>query len=459
MVANHFKKNMQQININNLFRPEILNFSVDTKKLGLVNYVNLDNAATTPPLIAVETAVTNYMTSYGSVHRGAGTKSKISTDDYENSREVIKNFVHARPDDYVIFTGNTTGAMNTLAYFFSFLPGKVAVSAIEHSSSWLPWIKAEGIKMLGSQRTSLEDMDKVNESIQELGGGQVLRYDVSEKFEFNLDRIEQLLKIKSNHVKVLVATASSNVTGYCPDLKAIGKIAHRHGAYFIVDACQFIQHHPLDMQALGIDFLVASGHKFYAPFGGGLLIAPKKFCDKFLPYQIGGGNLPYITEGGEFLRYQNQLAHDPGTPNAVGAVAIAAALKELKVLGMKNVETYETNLTKKAYATLKKNPNVILHVNEKQLNTVIPFSIKGQDATMVAEKLNSDFGIGVRAGSFCVYNVVRKLMHVKNESTIVAAVKNGDTSKVPSIIRASFGLANRPEDVERFIKAITALTK
>ena len=175
------------INPSKLFSNNILNYPVSTSALGKVNYVNLDNAATTPPLKIVEKGLSQYMSGYGSVHRGAGKKSKISTDVYENSREVIKSFVNAPSDSYVLFTGNTTGAINTAAHFFSFLKGKVAVSSIEHSSSWLPWIKSEGTKALGGQQNTFSEMESVNEQIQYLGRRQVLQYDVNENFEFDLE--------------------------------------------------------------------------------------------------------------------------------------------------------------------------------------------------------------------------------------------------------------------------------
>lgn len=441
----------------NLFSEKIQNYQMQTSKLGKVNYVNLDNAATTPPFLKVQKDVDNYIISYGSVHRGAGTKSKISTDLYEKSREVMKNFVGAPKDSYVLFTGNTTGAMNTAAYYFSFLKGKVAVSAIEHSSSWLPWIKAEGIKKLGDLQVDLKNVDKLNQIIQMNGRSQVLRYDVNDKFEFDLKSIETLLK--KNKIKAFVLTASSNATGYCPDIKKIGQLVHKYGAYFIVDGCQFIQHHSIDMEKMGIDFLAASGHKFYAPYGGGFLIGPKKFFDNFLSYQIGGGNLPYITKTGEFLRYKNQLAHDPGTPNAVGAIAMMSALKLLQKIGIGNVEKYEKTLTKKVFNYLKTNSKVELYVTEKHLNTVLPFNIKNKDPRVVAEKLNNEFGIGVRAGSFCVYNVIRNLLKIKNESQIIKDVENEKPNAVPGFIRASFSLCNTAEDVERFIQAIKEITK
>lgn len=445
------------INPKKLFSNRILNFRVKTSQLGRTNYINLDNAATTPPFKAVELGIKKYLTSYGSVHRGAGTKSKISTDLYEESREVIKNFVNAPGNSYVLFTKNTTEAMNVAAYFFSFLKGPVAVSAIEHSSSWLPWIKAEGIKACDEKQIEQKKLDNLNEKIQFLGREQVLQYYIDEKFEFDLDSLKKLLQ--NNRVKVVVLTASSNVTGYCPDIKKIGSLVHKYSAFFVVDACQFLQHHKIDMQKMGIDFLAASGHKFYAPFGGGFLIGPKKFFDGFLPYQIGGGNLPYITEQGEFLRYKNQLAHDPGTPNALGAISMALALKQLQKVGLENIKKYEKKLTKKLFNYLKTNPKIEVFVKERHLNTVIPFIVKEQDSTVIAEKLNDEFGIGVRAGSFCVYQVIRKLLKIRDESEIVTSVRSGQTNKIPSVVRASIGLCNTEDDIDRLISALKKLTK
>lgn len=451
------QKEITKIDPKQLFSKDILDFQVDTTQLGKTNYVNLDNAATTPPLLSVQKGVDDYLKGYGSVHRGAGTKSKISTDIYEESRQVIKDFVGAPENFYVLFTGNTTGAMNTAAYFFSFLDGKVAVSEIEHSSSWLPWVKTEGEKSLGSSRVDFDQIPGTQTKIQELGKDTILRYPLNENGEFDLAKIEEMLK--NNKVKAFVLTASSNLTGYRPEIKKIGEIVHRYNAYYIVDACQYLQHHKIDMMEMGIDFLAASGHKFYAPYGGGFLIGPKNFLDEFLPYQIGGGNLPYITKEGVFLRYKNQLAHDPGTPNAVGAVSMSLALKQLKTLGIEKIENYESNLAKSAYDAMKKNSKVRLLVRDKHLSTVIPFVIEGQNSSVIAERLNKEFGIGVRAGSFCVYNVVRNLLNIKDDSKIIEAVNKGDTSLVPGIIRASFALCNTQQDVERLIKAINYITK
>ena len=445
-----------KIQPNILFAKDIQNYTVSTISGVSVRYVNLDNAATTPPLLSVQNRVNEYLTSYGSVHRGAGAKSIASTNEYERSRVVIKKFVNAPHGAYVMYTGNTTGAMNMAAHFFSFLEGKVAVSSIEHSSSWLPWVKAEGIKQLGVTQVATSELPQVNSKIQQLGKSQVVQYKVNEQFEFDLSSIEEVLK--KNSIKAFVLTASSNATGYCPDIKAIGELVHRYGAYFVVDACQFIQHHSIDMQDMNIDFLAASGHKFYAPYGGGFLIGPKALLDDFLPYEIGGGNLPYITADGEFLRYANQLAHDPGTPNAVGAVAMMYAIEQLVELGIKNIEQHESTLANTAFEYLAKNKKVKLYTSKKHLNTILPFSVQGMDPQVVAERLNSEFGIGLRAGSFCVYNVARDLLDIQNDLHIVSRVRNGDTSVIPGFIRASVGLNNTVEDITRFIKAMEVIT-
>jgi cysteine desulfurase len=432
-------------------------YTVDTK-FGKAKYVNLDNAATSPPFISVEEGVTAFLKTYGSVHRGSGEKSKISTDLYEKSREIIKDFAGANASDYVLFTNNTTGAMNILSHFFSFLEGKVAVSAIEHSTSWLPWIKAEGEHALGAKQMKLEDIPFANDKIQEEGNKQVLIYRLNECGEFDLSDIDNLLS--KNKVKALVLTASSNITGYCPPIKEIGEIVHKHGVYYIVDACQYLQHHKIDMQALGIDFLCASGHKFYAPYGGGFLIGPKIFFDTFLPYQIGGGNLPYITSEGRFLRNKNQLAHDPGTPNAVGTIAMALALQQIKSIGIDNIEAYEKQLAEYAFHQLSAIKGVKLFVSKEQLSTVLPFILTGKSTKEVAEMLNDDYGIGVRYGNFCVYHIIRDMLGITKdeEAKIVSEIENGNAENIPGVLRASLSICNTKEDIDRLIFALKELT-
>lgn len=418
-----------------LFSKDIQEFLVPTKKLGTVRYVNFDNAATTPPLISVEQATKTFLSHYGSVHRGSGTKSQLSTDVYEKSRHTIKQCVHAPDDSYVIFSQNTTGGINMLAHFFALLPGKIAISSIEHSSSMLPWIVAEGYKKYGRKK----ERPIPNDLIQKLGNTSILTYDIDDRLEFDLSEIEGILA--HHHIKALVVTASSNVTGYCPDLSRLGQLCKKYDTYFVVDCCQYIPHKKIDMQKHNIDFIIASGHKFYAPYGGGFVIGPKDFFDQFMPYQIGGGNIDYIDPSKHFYWKKSNLVHDPGTPNALGAISMSAALQTLEKIGYKHIQEHEKKLIEKIYYCLKNNRDIIVYTKENHLNSIVTFNIKSMSPDQTARILNDDYGIGVRSGSFCMYRAIEKITNEKG------------------VVRVSIGLCNTEENVERFISAIEDITK
>jgi len=438
-----------------LFSEEILHYQVNTLRYGLRPYINLDSAATTPPLEMVERRVREFFQTYGSVHRGAGTKSRISTELFEESRRVIRRFIGGDPSTYVLFTGNTTIGMNTLAHHFAHIEGKIAVSRIEHSSSWLPWIVAEGHKSVGNRRFKKDQLSEYNNLVQQEGRQQVIRYGLNDQNEFDISAIQSILS--QNQVKAIVITASSNLTGYVPNIKEISTLAKRYGTYVIVDGCQFIQHHPVNIKELGIDFLVASGHKFYAPYGAGFIAGPKEFFDSFLPYQIGGGNLPYIDIAENFYRYTCERAHDPGTPNAVGAISMAAALEELDNIGMDKIHNYEMSLALRAFSGIRKNPAIRVLVDARHLTTVLPFVVVGLDYNSVARRLNEEYGIGVRAGSFCVFDSIRSLLGIKSDKEIVSDIQAGQAPKLPGILRASFSISNTIDDVDFFVSAINEI--
>lgn len=443
-------------NFEKLFSSRIINYKVNTIKKWLVKYVNLDNAATTMPFKSVERDLSWYIKTYWSVHRWSWTKSILSTNLYEESREIIKKFVKANESDYVILTGNTTWAMNTAAHFFSFLKWQVAVSEIEHSSSWLPWIKAEWERQLWDNYFDLDEMNYQNQKIQINWRKKVLQYKINEFWEFDISKIEDLLQ--NNNIKVLVLTASSNLTWYIPNIKKIGEIVHKYWAYFMVDACQYIQHSPINMKDMWIDFLAASWHKFYAPYWWWFLIWPKIFLDQFLPYQIWWWNLPYITNEWEFIRYNNQLAHDPWTPNAIWAITMASALKQINKIGFNNIEKYEKCLAEKLYDYMQNNPKIDLYVNKNHLSTVIPFNIKDKKWSEIAKILNDDYGIWVRCWSFCTYYFVKKLLWIKDEKKIIEEINRWNTSFIPTIIRISLNISNTEEDIKRVIDALEQIT-
>ncbi len=418
-----------------LFPEGSLELLVETTR-GIVRDVNLDNAATTIPFSAVSDAVAEFLRTYGSVHRGSGQRSRTSTQSYEEARDRIQRFTGASLDSYVVFTKNTTEAINHAAQLWSTISGKVLVSDIEHSSNLLPW----------------------------LVGNEVVQYRTKSNGTLSLEDVEEMFKAHED-IKLLTITGSSNVTGYKPPIHDLAELAHKYGAMILVDACQLIQHQRVDVlpndDSRHLDFVAFSGHKMYAPFGGGVLIGPKEFFDQATPYQIGGGNLTYISRDLQLKRFPTVQAHDPGTPNAVGAISIAKATEVLESIGYDRIHKYESDLVGTAFRGLKQVDGVEVYVSESELGSVIPFDIEGIDSRLTAEILRDDYGIGVRAGSFCTYELMRKMKGISDEDDqiISGEIDKGITRNIPGVVRASFGLVNSQEDVTRLVSAVDEITQ
>lgn len=453
--------------IRSRFDARALNHKIRLLDGTFTRYANLDNAATTIPFLKVNEKLNLELAEYGSIHRGTGKISRKSSKRYEEVRKTVLNFVNARHKDYCVFVPNTTIGINQLAYFFAHIKGKIMVSDIEHSSSLLPWIFQEGrykiIRKITMEEALAGKTNSINKRILNEGKKHILVYKTKSDFSFDLNHIEKM--IKKNRVKALVVTGASNVTGYKPPLKKLSQIAHNHGAMLIVDACQLLQHERINMIRQDIDFVIFSGHKMYAPFGGGVIVGDKRIFDAFWPYQMGGGNFAYINKSGDVLCYKSCKAHDPGSPNFVGARAIHHAIKELEMVGADNIAKYEHTLVKYAFEGLSKIENVKLYVKKNIDGTfdrsLISFNIHGTPHKLVAEILNCEYGIGVRAGSYCVYEFSRRINKIthQEDQIITAEVKNGVTANIPGSVRASFSMYNNVEDASRLVSAVKEIAE
>lgn len=424
------------------FTSNCLNFKVTLLNGKKERYVNLDNAATTSPFKIVKERIDRFLDAYGSVHRGAGQKSEIATKAYEEAREIISKFVGADKDYYVILTKNTTEAINHAAELMHFIPGRVLVSDIEHSSNLLPWLKYNKTIVYKTTEDNKIDYGKVEKIFEEFKN-----------------------KSESERIKILTVVGASNVTGYKPDVHRLAKIAHKYSAYILVDACQLLQHEKIKMLPIKnpahIDFIAFSGHKMYAPYGGGCLVGPKKFFDNVAPYQIGGGNLAYITKDYKIKKFKTVQTHDPGTPNAVGIISMAEATKELGKVGMDKIASYEHNLIRYAFSELENIDGLKIYSDPNNNPSMILFDIDGFDYRLTAEILSKEFGIGTRAGSFCVYQLIRKLKNIseKDDKRIAEEVGKGKTIVMPGVVRASFAMYNNVEDVDRLVDAVKTIIK
>lgn len=239
------------MNTEQLFNKKILEYKsevfIDEFSTDFDHYVNLDNAATTPPLKIVEKKVRAFLVSYGSVHRGSGEKSIVSTDKYEWARNTILKCVGAPEESYVVYSQNTTGAVNIIASLMAQIEGKIAVSDIEHSSSFLPFVVEEGRircqEQIHHNNFDAEAKQRMDD-IQSLGKNQVCFYHIDDHGNVDLDDLKKVLI--EHHIKAVMLTASANLTGIRTNIKAVSELVHSFkNTYLIVDACQYIPHHAL----------------------------------------------------------------------------------------------------------------------------------------------------------------------------------------------------------------------
>lgn len=413
------------------------------KKVPLLNgdtcqYINFDNAASTPALKPVIDKVNESLEWYSSIHRGTGFKSQLCSRLYDHSREIVADFVHAdTKKDTIIFVKNATEAINKLA---NRLPIKsdevVLVSKMEHHSNDLPW------------RAKTK----------------VIHIDILADGRLNIDHLIHTLKKYKSKVALVALTGASNVTGWVNDVNHLAEICHTHGSKILIDAAQLAPHRAIDMRGHDdpghIDFLVMSAHKIYAPFGSGVLIGPKDFFEDGDPDYVGGGTVNVVTL--DYATWAESPEKDEaGTPNTIGVIAMAKSLMTLKKLGMDKVVDHEKKLTKHILKRLKEIPSIEIYgssdpeVVENRLG-VITFNLKNMPHALTAAILNYEGGIGVRNGCFCAHPYIKMLLKLDDKTSreLEEQMLKGDRSNLPGAVRASFGLYNKESEIDRFIDAL-----
>lgn len=383
---------------------------------GSVAYANFDHAASTPALVSVKAAVDAALETYSSVHRGNGYPSRVTSAWYEQAREEVASFVGAREGDTVLFTRNTTDSFNLLARS---LPQEthVLVFAGEHHSTLLPWPAA--------QTSMLPVPTSVEHALSSLDAA--------------------LAHLPSRH-RLVVVSGASNVTGEVWPLEQVVQVARRHRARVAVDAAQLAPHRRVDMGATGVDYVAFSGHKLYAPFGAGVLAGRADWLDQAAPYLRGGGATTQVSPAGASWA-TGPARHEGGSPNVVGAIAIAAACAALAE-HRAAVESHERYLLGRLRQGLKAIPGVqtwSIFGEDHDRVAVVTFTIEGLDSSLVSALLSAEHGIGVRDGKFCAHILVDRLLAGRRGSAQATAV------------RASMGLANTEEHVDRLLAAVRAL--
>lgn len=393
---------------------------VPTLHRTVVDYANLDHAASTPALQSVKTAVDIALRTYSSVHRGNGYASRITSGWYEEARAQVHGFVGARAEDLVVFTRNSTDSLNLLARS---LPRNTTtfVFESEHHAALLPWNRARTVRIPvpGSEQDAL-----------------IL--------------LEDALRTSAEATKsprLVVIAGASNVTGELWPIESVVSIAKRYGARVALDAAQLAPHRKIDIAALGVDYVAFSGHKIYAPFGTGVLAGRADWLDEAEPYLRGGGATARVTSSGTVWT-QGAARHEAGSPNVIGAIAIAAACAALDT-HRTAIEAHEDALAEQLRAGLAAIDGVTTYSifsPEHDRVGVTCFTVDGLDSSLVSAVLSAEYGIGVRDGKFCAHLLVEALL--------------GDAfgdDPPDTAVRASVGLANNPEHITRLLEAIATL--
>jgi len=401
-------------------------------------YINLDNAASTPPLREVMEVVGRFMPYYSSVHRGSGFKSRLSTQVYDLAHEIIARFVGADPQIHTVILGkNTTEAINKLAYRLPMPAGSVVLTTMmEHHSNDLPWRhRARTVHVSVSPEGRLDEGD----------------------FDRKLER-------HAGRVALVAVSGASNVTGLIQPIHRLARKAHQVGARILVDAAQLAPHRAIDMRAPGdperLDFLALSGHKMYSPFGTGALIGPREVFSVGAPEYRGGGTVEVVTMD-EVHWARSPDRDEAGSPNVTGAVALAAAIEVLSEVGMDSIAAHEAELTAHALRQMSRIPGLRIYGDSDVAGVadrlgVIPFALEGVSHSLVAAILGYEAGIGVRSGCFCAHPYVVHLLDLPSATRDdwKERVLAGDRSGMPGLVRVSFGCYNTREEVDLLVEAL-----
>lgn len=379
----------------------------------------LDNSATTQKPQSVIDSISDFYLHYNAnVHRSFYVWGERSTEAYEGVRARIARFIDAASPNEIVFTRGATESLNCLAEIIGqryFNPGdEVIVSELEHHSNLIPW------------------------QIQQYKRGiKVKLFPINTEGDLELATLDRLLTPKT---KLLTLTHISNVLGTVPDMKAIIARAHANGTLVVVDAAQTLAHLPISVRNLDCDFLVASGHKTYGPTGSGFFYGKQALLETLPPYHGGGTMMQQVTADG-FTPADIPLRFEAGTPPIADIIGMGAAIDYLQQFSWDAITAHEDSIIRYTEKTLKSIPQVQVLGHPKHRTAVVPFILNGVHPHDAAQLMSND-NVAIRGGYHCSQPLIRRLQCL-----------NG------GVLRASFGIYNTCEDVDRLAQSIEQTLK
>ncbi|CDW94474.1 MULTISPECIES: aminotransferase class V-fold PLP-dependent enzyme [unclassified Thiomonas] len=374
--------------------------------------VYLDNAATTQKPLAVLDAMRAFeLRDYANIHRGVHALSQRATDAFEAAREKVAAFVHARSADEIVFVRGATEAINLVAQSYTrprLQPGdELLVTAMEHHADIVPW-----------------------QMVCDATGAKLRVAPIRDDGALDLQALPELLGPRT---RMLAVTHVSNVLGTVNDVASVAQLAHARGVPVLVDGAQAVAHLPVDVQALGCDFYVFSGHKLYGPTGIGVLWGRAEMLAAMPPYQGGGDMIRSVS-------FERTTYADPptrfeaGTPHITGAVGLAAAIDFVQGLGWDAIAQHERTLLERAQSALSRIPGLRIYGTVPDKIGVISFNIDGLHAHDLGTIADAE-GVAIRAGHHCAMPLMKRY-------------------GVAAMARSSLGVYNKEDDIDALVRAV-----
>lgn len=376
------------------------------------NLIYFDNSATSlKPKCVIDKMMEYYSKYTSNIHRGDYNNAIRTNKEYDETREVVKEFIHAKSMEEIVFTSGTTDSLNTIVfgYFKNILnkDDEVLITKSEHASNVLPWFV-------------LEKMGKCT-----------IKYiPLNENYEVTLENVKKSI---NKNTKVICIAHVSNVIGDIRDIEGIGKIVKDNNLYFVVDAAQSVSHINIDVIKSNISFLAFSGHKMCGPTGVGVLYGKNEYLKDLVPLKYGGGMNESFDSDKSYILKNFPISLEAGTPPIAEVIGLKEAINYVTSIGVDNIHKHELELKKYLISKIENMDNIIIY-NKHTESGIVTFNIKNVFAQDTSIYLNT-YGIAIRAGNHCA-KILKDEIGIKNTC------------------RISFYIYNTFEEVDKLVDAL-----
>tara|TARA_B100002051_G_scaffold240373_1_gene244240 strand:- start:249 stop:1466 length:1218 start_codon:yes stop_codon:yes gene_type:complete len=392
-------------------------FPIFKNKINGKPLIYLDNAnSSQKPKSVIDRISKFYSSEFSNIGRSVHSLAVTATNRFEETRDLMKNYINAKSREEIIFTKNATEAINLVAssYGEKFIKkgDEILITELEHHANYVPW-----------------------HFLRQKKGAIIKFAECNDKGEVEIDEIKKLI---NNKTKIIAITHLSNVTGAIMPIKKIVDLASKKKIPVLVDGCQGAPHLKIDMQELGCDFYAISCHKMYGPTGVGILYAKKKWLEVLPPYQGGGGMIEEVKKD-NITFPGSPTKYEAGTLQTAEVVGFSESIRFIDDVGIKNIMKHEQEILEYGLEEIKKNNSVRIIGNPKNRGSIISFTIKGIHPHDIATILDED-GVAIRAGHHCC-----QILHEK--------------IGIAASARASLGIYNSKDDIDTLSNAIKKCNK